>query len=230
VEFSALVWQEMSMWKTKESIHGAMPSMLDGITSLPTSKRVFGNYFSCVECQRRINPDSVMGSALRVSNPNTWAATVQEVHLLHDELNGLAVKSVGLAARIGEILVHVKGAVKHGEWLPWLDEFAPFSRSSAERYIWIFENKSKFVRLTNLSEAYQLKLQSNGDGEHKPQQLHESNFYFHSIKLTQRLMGDINHEIKDHPLETWQGDKIQSLAAALEPAALLYDKLKSMLE
>ncbi len=171
-----------------------------------------------------------MGSDLQVSNPNTWTETVRDLHFLNTELNGLAVKSVGLAARIGEILVHVKGAVKHGEWLPWLSEFAPFSRQSADNYIWIFENKDKLLNVGNLSEAYRLKMQSNGAGEHKPQQLHESNFYFHSIKLTQRLMGDINHELKDHPLETWQGDKIQSLAAALEPAALLYDKLKSMLE
>ncbi len=171
-----------------------------------------------------------MGSALRVSNPNTWAATVQEIHSLNSELNGLAVKTVGLAARIGEILVHVKGAVKHGEWLPWLEEFAPFSRQSADNYIWIFENKDKLLNVGNLSEAYRLKLQSNGDGGHNPQRLHESNFYFNSIKLTQRLMGDINHEIKDHPIETWQSDKIQSLAAALEPAALLYGRLKSMLE
>ncbi len=171
-----------------------------------------------------------MGSALRVSNPNTWTETVRDLHFLNTELNGLAVKSVGLAARIGKILVHVKGAVKHGEWLPWLDEFAPFSRQSADNYIWIFKNSEKLLNVSNLSEAYRLKLQNNGAGDHQPQQLHESNFYFHSIKLTQRLMGDINHEIKDHPLETWQGDKIQSLAAALEPAALLYDKLKSMLE
>ncbi len=171
-----------------------------------------------------------MGSDLRVSNPNQWTETVRDLHFLNTELNGLAIKSVGLAARIGEILVHVKGAVKHGEWLPWLEEFAPFSRQSADNYIWIFENKDKLLNVGNLSEAYRLKLQSNGDGEHKPQQLHESNFYFHSIKLTQRLMGDINHELKDHPIETWQSDKIQSLAAALEPAALLYDKLKSMLE
>ncbi len=171
-----------------------------------------------------------MGSALRVSNPNQWEATVQSIHELHSSLNGLAQKTIAVAAAIGEILIHVKGAVKHGEWLPWIDSFAPFSRRTAENYIYIFENKDKFANVANLSEAYQLKLQSNGDGEHKPQQLHESNFYFHSIKLTQRLMGDINHELKDHPLETWQGDKIQSLAAALEPAALLYDKLKSMLE
>ncbi len=170
-----------------------------------------------------------MGSALRVSNPNTWTKTVRDLHFLNTELNGLAVKSVGLAARIGEILIHVKGAVKHGEWLPWLAEFAPFSRQSADNYIWIFENKDKLLNVGNLSEAYRLKLQSNGDGDHKPQQLHESNFYFHSIKLTQRLMGDINHELKDHPLETWGRDKWVSLAAATEPLAELHQRLKALL-
>ncbi len=171
-----------------------------------------------------------MGSALRVSNPNTWTATVQEIHSLHDELNGLAHKTIAAAARIGEILVHVKGAVKHGEWLPWIDSFAPFSRRTAENYIYIFENKDKFANIANLSEAYQLKLQSNGAGDHKPQQLHESNFYFHSIKLTQKLMGDINHEIKDHPLETWGRDKWVSLAAATEPLAELHERLKTLID
>jgi hypothetical protein len=170
-----------------------------------------------------------MGSALRVSNPNTWTETVRDLHFLNNELNGLAVKSVGLAARIGEILVHVKGAVKHGEWLPWLEEFAPFSRQSADNYVWIFENKDKLLNVGNLSEAYRLKMQTNGDGEHKPQQLHESNFYFHSIKLTQRLMGDINHELKDHPLETWGRDKWVSLAAATEPLAELHQRLKALI-
>ncbi len=170
-----------------------------------------------------------MGSALRVSNPNIWAATVQEIHSLNSELNGLAVKSVGLAARIGEILVHVKGAVKHGEWLPWLQQFAPFSRQSADNYIWIFENAEKLLNVSNLSEAYRLKLQTNGDGDRKPQQLRESNFYFDSIKLTQRLMGDINHELKDHPLETWGRDKWISLAAATEPLAELHQRLKALI-
>ncbi len=170
-----------------------------------------------------------MGSALRVSNPNTWSATVQEIHSLHNELNGLAHKTVAAAARIGEILVHVKGAVKHGEWLPWLAEFAPFSRQSADNYIWIFENQDKLLNVGNLSEAYRLKLQNNGDGEHKPQQLHESNFESHSIRLTQKLMGDINHEIKDHPIETWGRDKWISLAAATEPVAELHQRLKSLI-
>ncbi len=171
-----------------------------------------------------------MGSALRVSNPNTWAATVTEIHSLHDELNGLAVKSVGLAARIGEILIHVKGAVKHGEWLPWLEQFAPFSRQSADNYIWIFENIAKLLNVSNLSEAYRLKLQSNGDGDHKPQQLHESNFYSHSIGLTQKLMGKINGELKDHPIETWGRDNWISIAAATEPIAELHSRLKTLID
>lgn len=160
---------------------------------------------------------------------NAWIETVTEIHSLNSELNGLAHKTLAIASRIGELLTHVRGAVKHGEWLPWLDQHAPFSRKSADNYIWVFENQSKLVNVANLSEAYHLRLQSNGDGDHKPQQLHESNFYFHSIRLTQRLMGDINHEIKDHPVDSWERDKCQSLAAALEPLAELYQRLKSMI-
>jgi hypothetical protein len=160
---------------------------------------------------------------------NAWTDTVDEIRSLNSQLNGLAQKTVAVASRIGELLTHVRGAVKHGQWLPWIDQNAPFSRKSADNYIWIFENRDKLVNVTNLSEAYHVRLQSNGDGDHKPQQLHESNFYFHSIRATQRLMGEINHEIKDHPVDSWERDKCQSLAAALEPLAELYQRLKSMI-
>ena len=65
---------------------------------------------------------------------------------------------------------------------------------------------------------------------HGPQQLHESNFYSRSIKLTQALMGDINHEIKDRPIESWERDRLVSLAAAIEPLAELYGKLKALIK
>ncbi len=161
---------------------------------------------------------------------NAWKDTVDEILSLNSQLNGLAQKTVAIASRIGELLTHVRGAVKHGQWLPWIDQNAPFSRKSADNYIWVFENRDKLVNVANLSEAYHLRLQSNnGDGDHKPQQLHESNFYFHSIRATQRLMGEINHEIKDHPVDSWERDKCQSLAAALEPLAELYQRLKAMI-
>lgn len=168
-----------------------------------------------------------MGSTLQVSNPNQWAATVEEIHSLNTELNGLAYKTVAIAARIGEILVHVRGALHRGKWLPWLEEFAPFSRQSSDNYIWIFENQAKLLNVGNLSEAYRLKLEErNGKNGN---QLHESNFYTHSIRLTQRLMGDVNHEIKDHPIESWGRDKWISLAAATEPVAELHQRLKSLI-
>ncbi len=158
-----------------------------------------------------------------------WTETVEEIRNLHSEMDALARKTVHSAARIGEILLHVKGALHHGEWLPWLLEFAPFSYKTAERYMWIFENKAKLDTLSNLSEAYQLRLQSNGNGEHNPAQLHESNFYSRSIRLTQSLMGEINHELKDHPLETWGRDKWISVAAATEPVAELHQRIKALL-
>ncbi len=160
---------------------------------------------------------------------NAWKDTVDEILSLNSQLNGLAQKTVAIASRIGELLTHVRGAVKHGEWLPWLEQHAPFSRQSADRYIWIFENREKLLNVGNLSEAYQLKLQSNGDGDHKPQQLHESNFESHSIRLTQKLMGDFNHEIKDHPIETWERNRLINMAAATAPIAELHQRLRSLI-
>jgi hypothetical protein len=174
-----------------------------------------------------------MGSALRVSNPNQWAPTVERLHSHYKASAAGLITAFNEAVFAGEILTQVKGALRHGEWLPWIEEYAPFSQRTAWDFMSAFERQAeirpKLEANANLNWRSVVNAGSNGSID-KPQQLHESNFYFHSIKLTQRLMGDINHEIKDHPLETWQGDKIQSLAAALEPAALLYDKLKSMLE
>lgn len=160
---------------------------------------------------------------------NAWTDTVDEIRSLNSQLNGLAQKTVAVASRIGELLTHVRGAVKHGQWLPWIDQNAPFSRKSADNYIWIFENRDKLVNVTNLSEAYHVRLQSNGDGDHKPQQLHESNFESHSIRLTQKLMGDFNHEIKDHPIETWERNRLINMAAATAPIAELHQRLRSLI-
>ncbi len=173
-----------------------------------------------------------MGSDLRVSNPNQWASAVQEISVLHREFEASLRTAIEKGIEIGKTLTRVKGALKHGEFLPWLEEFAPFSQRMAYYYVAAYDQRDQIQSklATGCNFTFKELSGSNGDVRIEPQQLHESNFYFHSIKLTQRLMGDINHELKDHPLETWQGDKIQSLAAALEPAALLYDKLKSMLE
>ncbi len=169
-----------------------------------------------------------MGSALRVSNPNIWAATIQELDSLYQEFKASRDTAIEKGIEIGEMLTKVKGALKHGEWLPWLSEFAPFSQQMAWYYVTAYEHRDEIRAILLSGGNFTFRQLSNGEVR-KPQQLHESNFYFHSIKLTQRLMGDINHELKDHPLETWDRDKWISLAAATEPLAELHQRLKALI-
>ncbi len=173
-----------------------------------------------------------MGSALRVSNPNQWEATVVQIQALHKEFEASLRAAIEIGIEIGQILTKIKAALHHGEWLPWLDEFAPFSQRMAYYYVSAYDQRDQIHAKLATGANFTFKELSgaNGDVRLQTQQLHESNFYFHSIKLTQRLMGDINHEIKDHPLETWGRDKWVSLAAATEPLAELHERLKTLID
>ncbi len=160
-----------------------------------------------------------------------WADTVEEIRNLHDQNCQSVRTSIVNGIRIGEILTQVKGALKHGEFLPWVESHAPFRQRMAAYYISAFERKdeilSKLATVANF--GYRLLDGNNGNGDHPTPQLHESNFYSRSIRLTQSLMGEINHELKDHPLETWGRDKWISVAAATEPVAELHQRIKALL-
>jgi hypothetical protein len=44
------------------------------------------------------------------------------------------------AKRVGELLLQVKGQLKHGQYLPWVESHCPFGERTAERYVEIFEH------------------------------------------------------------------------------------------
>ncbi len=163
---------------------------------------------------------------------NAWKDTVEEITKYHLETISHLKSGFESAVIVGEILTRVKGALKHGEWLPWIETRLPFSQRSAWDYMAAFDQqldiRPKLEAASNLNWRSLIGTK-NGAEPRNPQQLHESNFYFHSIRATQRLMGEINHEIKDHPVDSWERDKCQSLAAALEPLAELYQRLKAMI-
>lgn len=154
-----------------------------------------------------------------------------EIRSLHESIVGHARQSLDNAIRIGEILTQVKSVLKHGQWLDWLEKSVPFSQRTAYNYMTCFERREAFkvADITNLTKAYGQILSSNGAESREPQRLHESNFYVESVRYTQTLMGKINHEIKDRPIDSWSRDNWISLAAALEPLAELYGKLKSLI-
>ena len=169
--------------------------------------------------------------ANRDSSLQIGATVVDEINRLHNGILGHARQSLDSAIRIGEILTQVKAAARHKEWLPWLEDNVAFNVRTAQRYMSCYERRDQFKNdnVSHLSEAYALIASNGTNGERGPQQLHESNFWSASIKLTQGLTGRINHELKDRPIDSWGRDKWVSLAAALEPLAELYARLKTLI-
>ena len=159
------------------------------------------------------------------------AEIVQEIARLHQQILGHARNSLNDAIRIGEILTQVKSVLRHGEWLNWLKSSVPFSERTAQNYMACYVRRDAFksANVADLTRAYGLILSSNGSRSDQPQRLRESNFYSKSIRLAQALMGDINHELKDHPLQTWRKDQLVSMAAATEPIAELHQRIKALL-
>lgn len=168
--------------------------------------------------------------ANRDSSLQIGQAAIVEIRQLHEGILSHARQSVGNAIRIGEILTQLKAVMTRGEWMPWAESQLPFSLATAQRWMLLFIHKDdpEILKLRNLSEGYALLFRDNGNGR-QPQQLHESNFWSASIKLTQGLTGRINHELKDRPIDSWGRDKWVSLAAALEPLAELYARLKTLI-
>jgi Protein of unknown function (DUF3102) len=160
------------------------------------------------------------------------AEIVQEIARLHQQILGHARNSLNDAIRIGEILTRVKSVLHHGEWLDWAKSFLTFSERTARNYMACYVRRDAFktANISDLTKAYGLILSSNGSRSDQPQRLHESNFYTQCIRLTATLMGNINHEQKAHPVESWRREQWISMAASLEPVAEFYQKLKALLE
>jgi len=168
---------------------------------------------------------AILGEA---SDKALWVGPTDEIIRLHGEILGHARQSLNNAIRIGEILSQVKGAVKHGEWLPWIKEFAPFSIKTAERYMACFENREKIANLTNLTDAYVLILPNSSNGS-EPQQLHEPNFHSQAVRLEQNLVGLFTHYLQRRPLKSWRTEEIYDLLSSLKPLSEVVTQLESEL-
>src|SRR5215210_6325913 len=57
------------------------------------------------------------------------------------------------AVRAGELLTEAKGQVKHGEWLPWLEENFPGSERTARNYMRFAANRQRVADLPTVREA-----------------------------------------------------------------------------
>jgi hypothetical protein len=51
--------------------------------------------------------------------------------------------------------------LKHGQWLPWLNNNVPFKQPTAWRYVACYERREQLFKLNNLTDAYALVEQLN---------------------------------------------------------------------
>jgi hypothetical protein len=75
---------------------------------------------------------------------------------LHKELIVSPRTSLKKAIEIGKLLTEQKASLKHGAWLPWIQESLPFSQPTAFNYMKCYEHREQLLQESNLSEAYKL--------------------------------------------------------------------------
>jgi hypothetical protein len=154
------------------------------------------------------------------SDKTLWTYPAEEISRLHKEILSHARASLQNAIRIGEVLSQVKEALKHGEWLPWLEEYAPFAERTARNYVKVFDNRValKSASVADLGAAYSFLL-SNGNeaSDAGTPRLHEPNFHSQAVRLRQNLVGVFNHYLQRRPLKVWQTEEVYDLLCSLKP-------------
>lgn len=81
---------------------------------------------------------------------------VKEINRLHREIADAFQSSLGKAIRIGELLTEQKKALKHGEFLPWLEANMPFKERAARNYMKVYSRREEVQALPDTTSAYRL--------------------------------------------------------------------------
>lgn len=94
-------------------------------------------------------------SSSQSANP---AQAIVDLKALSGVLEGLARKTVVVIFAMGKVLTEVKAVLPHGDFIPWIEENCQFSRTSAFRYMAIYdrykdEPRRALEELT-IAEAY----------------------------------------------------------------------------
>jgi hypothetical protein len=84
--------------------------------------------------------------------------TVAEINTLHNELFALGKTALEKAIRIGDLLVANKKAVRHGDWLKWIDKKLVFGGRQAQKYISIYEGRDELRALANANSNSYLSI------------------------------------------------------------------------
>lgn len=79
---------------------------------------------------------------------------INELNILHKNIESKLKSTVQDAIKAGELLTKIKAELPYGTFLNWIENNCIFSNKTAERYMKVFEHKSKIVTVSNLQEAY----------------------------------------------------------------------------
>ncbi len=170
--------------------------------------------------------------AISQLSDQAFGNAIIEIHRLHDEILSHARTSLDKAIRIGDILTTVKSTLKHGDWLPWIKEHAPFAERTARRYLFVFEKRAelKSANVTDLSNAYSFdSLLNCSNGDREPAQLHEPNFHSRWVKITQQGQGEFSHWLQRRPLSQWATEELFDCLANAEPFIGICDLMRQEL-
>ena len=78
----------------------------------------------------------------------------QEIKKELAELNTTLKMTVQKAIRVGQLLSEQKEFVGHGNFVKWIENNLDIGRTSAEKYMKLFEYQNKLPESGNLQDAY----------------------------------------------------------------------------
>jgi hypothetical protein len=79
----------------------------------------------------------------QVSLSDGDATSADEINSLHKDLLDLGNTALEKAIRIGELLVANKAAVRHGDWLDWIEKNLDFDCRQVQNYMSIYERRDE---------------------------------------------------------------------------------------
>ncbi len=68
---------------------------------------------------------------------------IREINKLYQEIEAAGKVMIDKAIRIGELLSEQKASMKHGEWIPWVEENLPFDVREGQNYMRVFAHKEE---------------------------------------------------------------------------------------
>ena len=81
----------------------------------------------------------------------------------------LMQRGIEQALEIGKLLTEKKSELKHGQLGQWIRDNLIFSERTAQRYMNLFDNRSKIEGADNISEAYKMLSEKNDNVSHLEQ-------------------------------------------------------------